>query len=322
MEQVPGGGGFLRVLFWGTPHFALPSLEALVEGDTQVVGVVTQPDRRKGRGRKMAPSPVKAFAQEVGIPVLTPERPRGETFKEALAALEPQLSVVVAYGHILPLDVLHLPPLQSINVHASLLPALRGAGPVNWAILKGLEVTGITIMRMVTEMDAGPILLQRKEPIRPRDTASELGARLSRLGARALMEALNRMEAGEVEEVEQDDAAATFAPKVDREMARVHWSRSAGELDRHLRGFDAVPGAWSMLEGQPVKLFSPLPGEESGSPASPGTILSAAPGEEGLVVACGSGTLRIGEVQPSGKRRMPSEDWLRGHPLPEESSFE
>lgn len=321
MEEVPGGGGLLKVLFWGTPHFALPSLWALVEGDEEVVGVVTQPDRRKGRGRKLSPSPVKAFAQDLGIPVLTPERPRGQEFLDSLRALNPDLAVVVAYGHILQPEVLHLPPLQSINVHASLLPELRGAGPVNWAILRGLDVTGVTIMRMVEEMDAGPIILQKPEPIGPRQTASELGERLAEVGAQALMEALSLLAAGRSREVEQDPQAATFAPKVDREMARVDWNRGAAELDLHLRGFDAVPGAWSVLEGDPVKLYAPDPQPHFSHRASPGTVLEASPGG-GLLVACRGGALGVGEVQPAGKRRMPAGDWLRGHPLVEDVSFE
>lgn len=321
MEQVPGGGGFLRVLFWGTPHFALPSLQALLHGDTEVVGVVTQPDRKKGRGRKLAPSPVKLLAQEAGVPVLTPERPRGREFLEEMEALSPDLSVVVAYGHILPLEVLHLPPMESINVHASLLPELRGAGPVSWAILRGLEVTGVTIMRMVEEMDAGPVLLQKEEPIGPRQTASELGERLSELGAQALVEALTLLAEGRAVEVEQDHRAATFAPKVDREMARVDWSRSLRELDLHLRGFDEVPGAWSLLEGQPLKLFSPEPRRESDHSLPPGALVEASP-EAGLAVACRDGVLMVKEVQPAGKRRMPASAWLRGHPLPAKVSFE
>ncbi|MGM0668900.1 MAG: methionyl-tRNA formyltransferase [Gemmatimonadota bacterium] len=321
MEQIPGGGGFLKVLFWGTPHFALPSLRALARGGEEVVGVVTQPDRPKGRGRKLSPSPVKAFALEAGIPVLTPDRPRGPEFLDALKALNPDVSVVVAYGHILPLEVLHLPPLQSINVHASLLPELRGAGPVNWAILRGMDVTGVTIMRMVEEMDAGPIILQKPEPIGPGQTASELGERLSGLGARALLEGLDLLESGRAEEVEQDHRAATFAPKVDRNMARVDWKRTAPELDLHLRGFDAVPGAWSVLEGDPVKLYTPEPRPDHPHRALPGTVLEASP-ERGLLVACGNGALGVGDVQPAGKRRMPVGDWLRGHALTKDVSFE
>jgi methionyl-tRNA formyltransferase len=228
--------------------------------------------------------------------------------------------VVVAYGQILPTDILEIPPLGSINVHASLLPKLRGAGPVTWAILQGMEVTGVTIMRMVAEMDAGPVLLQKTEPIGPRQTATELGERLAILGADALTAALSGLAAGTAVEVEQDHDAATFAPKVSRDMARVDWSRTAGELDLHLRGFDAIPGAWSVLDGQPVKLFSPEPRPGRAHQTSPGTVLEASP-EGGLVVACGDGAVSLGEVQPPGRRRMTSEAWLRGHELPEGVCF-
>lgn len=288
----------------------------------EVVGVVTQPDKPKGRGRKLSPSPVKEVAMGAGIPVLTPQKPRGPEFLNEIRALSPDISVVVAYGHILGLDVLHLPPSGSINIHASLLPELRGAGPVNWAVLEGMETTGVTIMRMVEAMDAGPILLQRSVPIGPTETASELGARLSEVGVEALVEALAGLEAGALEEREQDHSAATFAPKVSREMARIDWNRPAGELGWHLRGFDSVPGAWSLLGGESVKLFGPDPNKDDFThDQSPGTIMEGSPAE-GLLVACGMGALRIMEAQPAGKRRMPVSAWLRGHPLEKEAVFE
>lgn len=287
----------------------------------EVVGVVTQPDKPKGRGRKLSPSPVKEVAMGAGIPVLTPQKPRGPEFLNEIRALSPDISVVVAYGHILGLDVLHLPSSGSINIHASLLPELRGAGPVNWAVLEGMETTGVTIMRMVEAMDAGPILLQRSVPIGPTETASELGARLSEVGVEALVEALAGLEAGALEEREQDHSAATFAPKVSREMARIDWNRPAGELGWHLRGFDSVPGAWSLLGGESVKLFGPDPKDDFTHDQSPGTIMEGSPAE-GLLVACGMGALRIMEAQPAGKRRMPVSAWLRGHPLEKEAVFE
>jgi len=186
-----------------------------------VVGVVTQPDRPKGRGRILAPSPVKEVALEEGLPVLTPEKPKGDDFLGELRGLAPDLSVVVAYGHLLLPEVLTLPPGGSINVHASLLPALRGAAPVNWAILRGMSTTGISIMRMVEAMDAGPVLFQVPEDIGPTETATELGTRLSEVGAEALIEALALLEAGLNGEEEQDHARATFAPKVGRDLARI-----------------------------------------------------------------------------------------------------
>ena len=321
MAKEPGrGGGLLRVLFWGTPLFALPSLRALGYEGHEVVGVITQPDRPKGRGRKLSPSPVREVAEEEGLPVLTPSRPYGEEFMEEIRALEPDLSVVVAYGHILKPAVLAVPPGGSINVHASLLPKLRGAAPVNWAILKGMDTTGVTIMRMTEGMDAGPILFQIPEKIGPNETATELGTRLSEVGAEALVEAMALLENGVDEEVEQDHALATFAPKVNRELARVDWNYTAQELDWHLRGMDSVPGAWSTLGGAAVKLFGPTPESRFSHGATPGAILEVSH-DSGLLVACGQGALRVAEVQTAGSRRMSVEAWLRGHPIPSDASF-
>lgn len=286
-----------------------------------MVGVVTQPDRPSGRGRKVAPSPVNEVAMEEGYPVLAPQRPWGDDFLRQIRALKPDLSVVVAYGHILKPEVLEVPPAGSLNVHASLLPELRGAAPVNWAILGGHEITGITIMRMVEGMDAGPILFQVVEEIGASETASELGGRLSGTGAEVLVEVLALLEAGVADEVEQDHSRATFAPKVNREMARVDWSRPATELGWHLRGLDASPGAWSSLQGQEVKLFRPLPEPALSHGRPPGTVLEADP-MGGLLVACGSGALRVGEIQSPGRKRMGTGEWLRGRALPRGARFD
>ncbi len=283
--------------------------------------MVSQPDRPFGRGRKVAPSPVKEVALEEGHPVLTPDRPWGEEFREQASSLAPDLSVVVAYGHILKPEILALPPFGSINVHASLLPELRGAGPVNWAILRGHKTTGVTIIRMVAEMDAGPILLQTPEGIGPTETATELGTRLSEVGAGALIEALALMAEGAIEEVEQDHSLATYAPKVDRQAARVDWNRPADEVGCHLRGFDAVPGAWSEFQGEPVKLFGPRPEPRFVHGAPAGTVLEVEP-DQGLLVGCAHGALWIREIQGPGGKRMPVADWLRGHDLPKEARFE
>ncbi len=305
----------MKVLFWGTPDFAIPSLRALLDEGHEVVGVVTRPDRPAGRGRVLTSSPVKEVALSEGVPVLTPERPRGDPFLAELRALDPEISVVVAYGHILRPEVLEFPPRGSVNVHASLLPKLRGAAPVNWAVARGDHQTGVTIMRMEEGLDSGPILLQRELPILPDDTAGGLYLRLAELGAEALMETLLLLELGKIEEVEQDHLHATYAPKVSREVARIDWSCPAWEVANHIRGMDMVPGAWSEWHGVPVKLFSPVP--EDGLPdslssgAEPGIILSADPAE-GLRVAAGSGSVLLREVQPPGKRRMPAGDWLRG----------
>jgi methionyl-tRNA formyltransferase len=300
----------VRILFWGTPDFAVPSLRALDDEGYEVVGVVTQPDRPAGRGRRLTPSPVKEAAEALGLPLLAPERPVGDDFLDALRGLAPELSVVVAYGHILRREVLDVPPLGFLNVHASLLPELRGAAPINWAIARGHDDTGVTIMRVVEALDAGPTLHRIREPILPGETASELSVRLSELGAEALLEALALLTAGRAEEEEQDHALATYAPKVGRDVARVDWRRAAREIAWHVRGMDAVPGAWSELDGVPVKLFRPTP-VEAPSSGSPGTVL-AADAAQGLVVAAGDGAVALGEVQPPGKRRMDALDWIHG----------
>jgi len=322
VEKEPGrGGDVLRVLFWGTPLFALPSLRALSEEGHDVVGVVTQPDRPSGRGRKLTPSPVREVSEEEGFLILVPEIPRGESFLRQIRELEPDLSVVVAYGHILEPEVLSVPAGGSINVHASLLPELRGAAPVNWAILRGNKTTGVSIMRMVSGMDAGPVIFQTPERVGPAETATELGTRLSEVGAEALIEALALLAEDAAEEVEQDHSRATFAPKVNREMARVDWTRPAMELGWHLRGLDGVPGAWSTLGGDSVKLFRPVPEPRFTHGAPPGKVLEADP-VAGLLVACGSGALRVGEVQTTGKKRMPVGAWLQGHRLADGTCFE
>ncbi len=300
----------MKVLFWGTPDFAVPSLRALTEEGHEVVGVVTQPDRPAGRGRSLRSSAVKQAALADGINVLEPEGPHGEDFIEEIGALSPDLSVVVAYGRILRREVLDAPVRGSINVHASLLPALRGAAPINWAIIQGMQTTGITVMRMVEKMDAGPILLQIEEPIAAGETASDLSVRLSDVGAQALIEALALLEGGALEEQPQDEQLATFAPKIGRESARVDWTASASGVANLVRGMDAVPGAWSTLESHPVKLFRPVPVEGS-THADAGSVLEA-DGVAGLLVATGTGAVRFSEVQPEGKGRMAAAAWIRG----------
>ncbi len=300
----------MRILFWGTPEFALPALRALGDEGHDVVGVVTQPDRPAGRGREVAMSPVKREALEEGIvPVLQPERARGEEFMAQVRELRPDLSVVVAYGQILKPEVLELPRFGSVNIHASLLPGLRGAAPVQWAIISGLETTGVTIMQMDAGLDSGPTLLRVEEPIHPEESGSELAARLAEIGAEALVEALALMESGQILPEEQDHAGATYAPKVDRETARVDWTRPAREVALWVRGMDDVPGAWSPLGGRgPVKLFRPR--VDDAAQGEPGTVLAA--GEDGVLVACGAGAVELREVQPPGKRRMGAGEWVRG----------
>jgi methionyl-tRNA formyltransferase len=270
---------------------------------------------------------VKEVALEDGLHVMTPDPPRGEDFLAGIRALEPDASVVVAYGHILRREVLDVPRLGSFNVHASLLPALRGAAPVNWAIIRGHETSGVTVMRMVEAMDAGPILLQEEEPIGATQTATELASRLSEVGAVALVEALALLSVGAVAERDQDEARATYAPKVDRDTARIDWSASAREVADLVRGMDETPGAWSVLDGSPVKLFAPRPeaGDVGGGAAgaagsAPGTVVARDP-SRGIAVAAGSGVVWFGEVQPPGRRRMLAGDWLHGRGVEEGRRF-
>lgn len=299
----------MRVLFWGTPEFATPPLRALLGEGYDVVGVVTQPDRPQGRSRStLVPSPVKTIALEEGLPVLQPERPRGPEFLAQLEALEPDLSVVVAYGHILPQSVIDAPPMGTLNIHASLLPALRGAAPIQAAIRQGLPETGVTIMRMVRELDAGPVLLRTITPIVEHESYGELQQRLAELGALALMEALALLSLGALVEEPQDDVLATFAPKVEREDARVNWLRPAEEVARVIRAYDPKPGAFTTFEGTDVKLFGARPSTDH--EGGPGEVLSA--DESGLLVACGSGAIRLAYVHPAGRRRLAALDWLQG----------
>jgi len=299
----------VRVLFWGTPDFGVPSLEALRTRGHEIVGVVTNPDRPAGRGRQMAASAVKRWAEAAGVPVLQPERPRGRAFLDELLELAPDISVVAAYGHILGEEVLDLPPHGSLNVHASLLPALRGAAPINWAIIRGHAESGVTIMRMVLALDAGPMLAQAPCPIGTDTTAGALFESLAHLGARALVDCLDDMAAGRAVETVQDEAAATYAPKLDRDAARLDWSLDASRVSCWMRGCDPWPGAWTMVDGDPVQCFSPS--VEPAPPASPGTILEADP-RTGLLVATGEGAIRIREVKPAGRRRMDAAAWIRG----------
>ena len=300
----------MRVLFWGTPEFATPALRALIGEGFDVVGVVTQPDRPVGRSRStLQPSPVKLIAADEGIPVLQPDRPRGEPFLAELARIDADLSVVVAYGHILPKSVIDLPRRGTLNIHASLLPALRGAAPIQAAIREGLLETGVSIMRMVPPLDAGPIVLQSRTPVLEDETYGELSLRLSELGALTLIEALSLIELGGANEQPQDERFATYAPKIDRAATWIDWSASAPAVCRLIRSLDPKPGALTTLRGIEVKLFGARLAPHAASVAA-GQIQSI--DEDGMTVACGEGATRIAVVQPAGKRRLAPNDWARG----------
>ena len=299
----------MRILFWGTPDFATPPLRALIGEGHDVVGVVTQPDRPRGRSRsRLEPSPVKSVATDEGIPVLQPERPRGGEFLAQLRALEPDISIVVAYGHLLPDDVIHLPPLGTLNIHASLLPALRGAAPIQAAIARGFTETGVTVMRVIAALDAGPLVLALPTPIERDETAGELQLRLAELGAEAIIEALALVGLGRAVEAPQDDALASYTRKIERADARLSFGDAAEVVARLVRAFDPKPGAWSVLRGEEVQFFGGRP--EQGRPGVPGEVVEA--GEHGIVVACASGAVRIADVHPAGKKRLAAAHWVRG----------
>lgn len=299
----------MRVLFWGTPEFAAPALRALVGEGFDVVGVVTQPDKAQGRSRsELVPPPVKTVALLEEIPVLQPDSPRGDEFIAALRALEPDISVVVAYGHILPKDVIDLPARGTLNIHASLLPALRGAAPIQAAIRDGFTETGITIMRMVEALDAGPIVLQESVPILADETYGELQLRLAELGAQALIEALALVEAGAAREREQDATKATYAPKVTREMARIDWNHSATDVARGIRAYDPKPGAWTTLRDTETRVAGAR--VVAGGTGIPGTVIAA--DKNGICVAASSDSVLIAFAQPAGKKRLSAQELVAG----------
>ncbi|HUQ45928.1 MAG TPA: methionyl-tRNA formyltransferase [Gemmatimonadaceae bacterium] len=300
----------MRVIFWGTPDFATAALRALLGEGFDVVGVVTQPDKAVGRSRsRLQPSPVKLVALDEGLPVLQPDKPRGEAFVAQVAALAPDVNVVVAYGHLLPRSVIELPKFGTLNIHASLLPALRGAAPIQAAIHDGLGETGVTIMQMIPKLDAGPILLQARTPVLADETAGELTLRLSELGAGTLIEALALLELGLARPQPQDESDATHAAKLTRDTARVDWRGTAHHVGSHVRAYDPKPGAWGRINGTEVKLFGARLAPRGGS-HEPGDVMAI--DAEGMLVACGGGAVRITAVQPAGKRRLSPQDWANG----------
>ena len=291
----------------GSADFSLPILKALSEGE-EVLAVVTQPDRPRGRGQRVVPTPVKEWAEGKGIPVLEPQGLKGP-FLEEVRGIGPEAIVVAAYGRILPSELLRLPPLGCINVHPSLLPKYRGAAPVNWAIIRGEIETGVTTFLMDERMDSGPILLQRRVRIGEGETASELLGRLAELGAELLLETLKRWRRGEIEPRPQREEEATFAPKLRKEDGLIDWKREAREINNLIRGAQPWPGAYTFLRGKLLKVHRARVGSGRGEP---GEVISL---EEGIEVACGEGSLLLQEVQLEGRRRVLWEDFLRGYPL-------
>ena len=301
----------MRVAFFGTPDFAVPSLRALVGEGFDVVAVVTQPDAPQGRSRsRLVPPPVKIAAEAEDLKVFQPEKPTDGAFLVRLRETLPEIGVVVAYGHILKPELLELAPRGMVNVHPSLLPALRGPAPVEWAVINGLEETGVTIMQLDAGMDTGPILHQIRDHLDPDVTGGELSEHLAELGAQALVETLALLEQGSLKPLPQDEAQATYAPKLTRENARVDWTKDAAGVTRLIRGLDPRPGAWTELDGAELKLYSARVAEGRGSP---GELLAA---DGRLLIAAGPSAVEVFDVQPAGKARMPADDWLRGARLP------
>ncbi len=301
-----------RIIFMGTPEFAVPSLQALLDHGEEVVAVVCQPDKPKGRGRKLSPPPVKELALAASIPVLQPTKVRTPEFLEELGSYRPDLMVVTAYGRILTGPVLNLPPLGTINVHGSLLPKYRGAAPVQWAVLNGDPETGITIMQMDEGMDTGDILLPGSLAIEPDDTAGTLAVKMAGLGGRLLIEALELLKGGNLHPQKQDDSLATPAPPLTKELSPIDWQKSAQEISCQIRGLDPWPMAHTTLEGKWLRFFAPrvIPGPVR---EAAGTLCRA--DKTGLTVATGEGYLRLGEVQIEGAKRMSADAFLRGRPL-------
>lgn len=298
-----------RILFMGTPEFAVPSLERLVRDGWPVLAVVTQPDRPRGRGKRLEPPPVKARALELGISVLQPERVREESFLSVFREMQPGLVVLVAFGQILPREILERPPLGCVNVHPSLLPRYRGAAPIHWALLRGEEKTGVTVLFMSEEVDAGDIILQEESDIFPEDTYDTLHDRLAEKGASLLAEAVRKVVDGTAARAPQDGKNATFAPRLPGDMGLVNWNRNGGDIVNLIRGLSSQPGAYAFLGGRKIKIYR-ASWEPCREDAEPGTLLGET--EKGLTVAVRNGRVYLQEVQLEGKKRLPVKDFLRG----------
>ena len=311
-QKLRKGSEPMRILFMGTPDFAVASLRRLVADGHEVCGVFTQPDKPKNRGHKLVPTPVKEFALTENIPVYQPLKMRDGTALELVQSLAPELTVVAAYGRILPEDILEAPRYGSINVHSSLLPKYRGAAPINWAILNEEETTGVSIMYMAKALDAGDVILQKSTPIDPDEDAPALTARLAQLGAEALSETVAALAAGTAARTPQNEAEMTYAPMLGRELSPMDWTRSAADLSCQVRGLIPWPCAQAEIAGTRFKVYRTAPGGATAK--APGTLLSA--GKQGIEVACGDGrSLYLTEIQAEGGKRMSAAAYLLGHPM-------
>lgn len=307
-----------RIIFMGTPDFAVPSLQALIDGPDEVIAVICQPDKQSGRGRKLTAPPTKILAAEHGIPVLQPQSIRTESFLEQIKTLAPDLIIVAAYGKILPGSLLHLPPLGTINVHGSLLPKYRGAAPIQWAVIKGEKETGVTIMQMDEGMDTGDILLTASIPIQDNDTAGSVFTKLADLGGKTLFAAIRLLKEEKLYPLRQDDSLVSLAPLLSKEMGHIDWTRDARSLHSLIRGLDPWPSAYGFFQQKRFRFYQPqvIAGNVS---EQPGTLCRA--DREGLLVATGKDYLLIREIQPEGKKRMDVHSYLCGFPMPAGEQF-
>lgn len=302
----------MRILFMGTPEFAVASLRRLLETGHSVCGIFTQPDKPKNRGMKLTVSPVKEYALSQGLTVYQPLKMRDGEALRIVETLHPDLIVVAAYGKLLPEEILTAPKYGAINVHSSLLPKYRGAAPINWAILDGETETGVSIMYMAKELDAGDVILQKTTPIAPEEDAPTLTARLAELGAEALVEAVESLCQGTAVRTRQDESRQTYAAMLSRELSPIDWNRSSHAIQNQVRGLLPWPCATMELDGKRFKVFKTAIG--NATTAAPGTVLNA--GKTGIEVACGDGnSLQITELQAEGGKRLSAADYLRGHPM-------
>ena len=302
----------MRVVFMGTPDIAATCLKRLLADSFEIVGVYTKPDMPKNRGMKLEMSEVKKVALAAELPVFQPTTFKDDAVVEELRALQPDVIAVVAYGKILPQRVLDIPTHGCINIHASILPELRGSGPVQWAILNGLDETGVTAMYMAAEMDAGDIIEIRKTPIEPYENAQSLLDRLARIGAELLCDTLARVENGTVTRTKQDAAKATFAPMLTKALCPIDWTRTRRQIIDHVRGLDPWPVATAMIQGKRFKIYEVRPSERTTDQPA-GTLLALT--KQGIEVACGDGVLVITKLQAEGGKRMAAADYFRGHPI-------
>ncbi|WP_404358704.1 methionyl-tRNA formyltransferase [Cytobacillus firmus] len=299
-----------KIVFMGTPDFSVPVLKQIIDDGYEVIGVVTQPDRPVGRKKVLTPPPVKVEAEKQGIPVYQPEKIRQPDELEKVLALKPDLVVTAAFGQILPKELLDAPKYGCINVHASLLPELRGGAPIHYSILQGKEKTGITIMYMAEKLDAGDILTQVEVPITETDTVGTLHDKLSEAGSKLLSETLPKLLNGELNPIKQNEEEATFAYNIKREQEQIDWSKTGEEIYNHIRGLNPWPVSYTTFDGKVVKIWNSKKVKHAKS-EEPGTIIRLE--EDGIIVASGNDTaVKITELQPSGKKKMPAEQFLRG----------